>query len=401
MMPINALRDFFKQEAAGGIVLVLASTIAVIAANSPASPLYAMLLGTRIEIQIGALEIAKPLLLWINDGLMAVFFFLVGLEIKREFMEGELSTPAQAILPAVAAVGGMAVPALIYVAVNMDYPENLNGWAIPAATDIAFALGVLALLGNRVPLSMKVLLTAIAIYDDLGAIVIIALFYTEQLSFVSIMLALAALGILITLNLFRVCNIALYVIIGIVMWVCVLKSGIHATLAGVALALTIPMQHRDPSKPSPLKRLEHDLHRWVVFFVLPVFGFANAGVSFAGVNLYSFLEPVTLGIAAGLFVGKQIGIFGCIWLMIRLKLTRMPFGATWTLIYGVALLCGIGFTMSLFIGSLAWQHTNFDASVRLGVITGSILSATAGYLAIRLGAPERSVLSAKVMEDRP
>ena len=400
-MPINALRDFFKQEAAGGIVLVLASTIAVIAANSPASPLYAMLLGTRIEIQIGALEIAKPLLLWINDGLMAVFFFLVGLEIKREFMEGELSTPAQAILPAVAAVGGMAVPALIYVAVNMDYPENLNGWAIPAATDIAFALGVLALLGNRVPLSMKVLLTAIAIYDDLGAIVIIAIFYTEQLSFVSIMLAFAALGILITLNLFRVCNIALYVIIGIVMWVCVLKSGIHATLAGVALALTIPMQHRDPSKPSPLKRLEHDLHRWVVFFVLPVFGFANAGVSFAGVNLHSFLEPVTLGIAAGLFVGKQIGIFGCIWLMIRLKLTRMPLGATWTLIYGVALLCGIGFTMSLFIGSLAWQHTNFDASVRLGVIAGSILSAAAGYWAIRLGAPERSVLSAKAMEDRP
>src|SRR5512134_934199 len=299
-----------------------------------------MLLETRIEIQIGALEIAKPLLLWINDGLMAVFFFLVGLEIKREFKEGELSTPAQAILPAVAAVGGMVVPALIYVAVNLDQAENLNGWAIPTATDIAFALGVLALLGNRVPLSMKILLTAIAIYDDLGAIVIIAIFYTEQLSFISIMLALAALGVLVVLNLFRVCNIALYVIIGMIMWVCVLKSGVHATLAGVALALTIPMQQRDPSKPSPLKRLEHDLHRWVVFFVLPVFGFANAGVSFAGIGLYSFLEPVTLGIAAGLFVGKQIGIFSSIWLMIRLKLTPMPFGASWTHIYGVALLCG-------------------------------------------------------------
>jgi NhaA family Na+:H+ antiporter len=295
----------------------------------------------------------------------------------------------------------MAVPALIYVVVNLGHAENLNGWAIPAATDIAFALGVLALLGNRVPLSMKVLLTAIAIYDDLGAIVIIAIFYTEQLSFLSIMLALGALGVLVTLNLFRVCNIALYVVIGIVMWVCVLKSGVHATLAGVALALTIPMQQRDPSKPSPLKRLEHDLHRWVVFFVLPIFGFANAGVSFAGVGLYSFLEPVTLGIAAGLFVGKQIGIFGCIWLMIRLKLTRMPLGATWIHIYGVSLLCGIGFTMSLFIGSLAWQHTDFDAPVRLGVIAGSILSATVGYLAIRFGAPERSVLSAKVMEDRP
>jgi NhaA family Na+:H+ antiporter len=400
-MPINALRDFFKQEAAGGIVLVLASAIAVIAANSPASWLYAMLLETRIEIQIGALEIAKPLLLWINDGLMAVFFFLVGLEIKREFMEGELSTPAQAILPAVAAVGGMAVPALIYVAVNLDHAENLNGWAIPAATDIAFALGVLALLGDRVPLSMKVLLTAIAIYDDLGAIIIIAIFYTEQLSFISIVLALAALSVLVVLNLFRVSNIALYVMIGLVMWVCVLKSGVHATLAGVALALTIPMQQRDPSKPSPLKRLEHDLHRWVVFFVLPLFGFANAGVSFAGIGLYSFLEPVTFGIAAGLFVGKQVGIFGSIWLMIRLKLVRMPFGATWTHLYGVALLCGIGFTMSLFIGSLAWQHTDFDAAVRLGVISGSILSAIAGYMMIRFGAAEKAVLSAKVMEDRP
>jgi NhaA family Na+:H+ antiporter len=401
MMSINALRDFFKQEAAGGIVLVLASAIAVVAANSPASPIYAMLLETRIEIQIGALEIAKPLLLWINDGLMAVFFFLVGLEIKREFKEGELSTPAQAILPAVAAVGGMAVPALIYVLVNLDHAENLNGWAIPAATDIAFALGVLALLGNRVPLSMKILLTAIAIYDDLGAIMIIAIFYTEQLSFISIMLALAALGVLVVLNLFRVCNIALYVIIGMIMWVCVLKSGVHATLAGVALALTIPMQQRDPSKPSPLKRLEHDLHRWVVFFVLPVFGFANAGVSFAGIGLYSFLEPVTLGIAAGLFVGKQIGIFSSIWLMIRLKLTPMPLGANWTHIYGVALLCGIGFTMSLFIGSLAWQHTDFEAAVRLGVITGSILSAIAGYAVIRFGAPGRSVLSQPLIKDRP
>ena len=399
-MPINALRDFFKQEAAGGIVLVLASAIAVVAANSPASPLYAMLLETRIEIRIGALEIAKPLLLWINDGLMAVFFFLVGLEIKREFKEGELSTPAQAILPAMAAVGGMAVPALIYVAVNLDQAENLNGWAIPAATDIAFALGVLALLGNRVPLSMKVLLTAIAIYDDLGAIVIIAIFYTEQLSFVSIVLALGALGVLVALNLFRVWNLALYIIIGIMMWVFVLKSGVHATLAGVALALTIPMQARDPNKPSPLKRLEHDLHPWVAFFILPIFGFANAGVSIAGIGLYSFTKPVTLGIAAGLFIGKQIGIFGCIWLMIRLKLTRMPLGATWTHIYGVALLCGIGFTMSLFIGSLAWQHTNFDAAVRLGVITGSILSAFAGFMVIRFGASERSVLSAKVMEDR-
>ena len=400
-MPINALRDFFKQEAAGGIVLVLASVVAVVAANSPAAGLYLAFLETRVEIQIGALEIAKPLLLWINDGLMAIFFFLVGLEIKREFKEGELSTAAQAVLPAVAAAGGMAVPALIYVALNLGYPENLNGWAIPAATDIAFALGVLALLGNRVPLSMKVLLTAIAIYDDLGAILIIAVFYTEQLSITSLMLAFAALAVLIILNFARVSKIAPYVIIGIIMWVLVLKSGVHATLAGVALAMTIPMQARDPSKPSPLKHLEHDLHRWVVFFVLPVFGFANAGVSFAGVGLHSLVEPVTLGIAAGLFIGKQIGIFGCVWLMIRSGLTRMPLGATWIQLYGVSLLCGIGFTMSLFIGGLAWPHTDFDAAVRLGVIAGSIVSAIAGYSAIRFASPARSPLSGKVLEDRP
>jgi NhaA family Na+:H+ antiporter len=277
----------------------------------------------------------------------------------------------------------------------------MRGWAIPAATDIAFAMGVIGLLGKRVPEGLKIFLLALAIIDDLGAIVIIALFYTADLSLTA--LGLAGLGILalVAFNRAGVTRLAPYILVGIFIWICVLKSGVHATLAGVALALTIPMQHRDPSKPSPLKRLEHDLHPWVAFFALPVFGFANAGVSFAGIGLYSFLEPVTLGIAAGLFVGKQVGIFGSIWLMIRLKLARMPSGATWIHIYGVALLCGIGFTMSLFIGSLAWQHTNFDAAVRLGVITGSILSAIAGYMTIRFGAAERIVLSAEVMEDRP
>lgn len=383
-MPIATLREFFKQEAAGGIVLVVASALAVLAANSPAEQLYQAFLDMRMEVRIGALEIAKPLLLWINDGLMAIFFFLVGLEIKREFMEGELSTPAQAILPAVAAVGGMVVPAAIYVVINLEEARNLNGWAIPAATDIAFALGVLALLGPRVPLALKILLTAIAIYDDLGAIIIIAIFYTAKLSFTALVVALVVLGVLVALNLFGFKRLAPYILLGIVMWVCVLKSGVHATLAGVALALTIPMRAGGDESRSPLKHLEHELHPWVAFAVLPLFGFANAGVSFTGMGLSSFLEPVTLGIAAGLFIGKQVGIFGCLWLMVRWGFAAMPAGASWLQLYGVSLLCGIGFTMSLFIGGLAWEHADFDAQIRLGVMTGSILAALVGYAALRL-----------------
>lgn len=383
-MPIATLREFFKQEAAGGVVLVIASALAVVAANSPVQQVYQAFLDLRMEIRIGGLEIAKPLLLWINDGLMAVFFFLVGLEIKREFKEGELSTPEQAVLPAVAAVGGMAVPALIYVIINLGQVENLNGWAIPAATDIAFALGVLALLGPRVPLTLKVLLTAIAIYDDLGAIIIIAVFYTANLSVVSLGLALGALVVLIVLNLAGVTRLAIYILLGIVMWVCVLKSGVHATLAGVALALTIPLHTRDRTQPSPLKHVEHSLHPWVAFAVLPIFGFANAGVSFEGIGLSSFLEPVTLGIAAGLFVGKQIGVLGFMWMTVRFRPTTMPVGSSWLQLYGIALLCGIGFTMSLFIGGLAWEHAGFDAQIRLGVMTGSIASALLGFAVLRL-----------------
>jgi NhaA family Na+:H+ antiporter len=379
-VPLNAIRQFLKMEAAGGIVLVVAAGIALVVANSALAPLYQDLLSVRARIGVGAFEINKPLLLWINDGLMAVFFFLVGLEIKREFLEGELSSRDRALLPAIGALGGMAVPALVYAAINLGQADNLNGWAIPAATDIAFALGVLALLGSRVPFSLKVLLTAIAIIDDLGAIVIIAVFYTAQLSLTSLAFACAALVVLVAMNLAGVRRLSPYLIFGLILWTCVLKSGVHATLAGVALAMTIPLQEKDGR--SLLKDCEHALHRWVAFGVLPIFGFANAGVSFSGMTWGSFVEPVTLGIALGLFVGKQIGVFGSLRLAIRLGIARMPDGAGWRHLYGIALLCGIGFTMSLFIGGLAWEHYDHYAAIRLGVLTGSIASAVAGALVL-------------------
>ncbi|MBL8658299.1 MAG: Na+/H+ antiporter NhaA [Rhodospirillales bacterium] len=385
-MPLSALRDFFKMEASGGILLVLASAIALIVANSGWNAHYEALLKTYATIRIGDLDIHKPLILWINDGLMAIFFFLVGLEIKRELLEGELSSLSQAALPAIAAVGGMIVPAAIYAGINIGNPESLKGWAIPAATDIAFALGVLGLLGRRVPTSMKILLTAIAVFDDLGAIIVIALFYTDQLSLTALGWAGGALVALFVLNVAGVKKTAPYILLGILLWVCVLKSGVHATLAGVALAMAIPMRGGDPEQASPLKTLEHGIHPWVAYAVLPIFAFANAGVSFAGIGWGSFVEPVTLGISAGLFIGKQIGIFGMIWLTVRAGLARMPERANWTQVYGMSVLCGIGFTMSLFIGGLAWEHAHFDAPVRLGVITGSLLSAAVGSLVMLMAA---------------
>ena len=380
--PLGAIREFFKLEAAGGILLVLVAALALFIANSPFASWYAALLGTTAEVRVGAFSIAKPFTLWINDGLMAVFFLLVGLEIKRELREGELSSRAQAMLPAIAAIGGMAVPAGIYAFLNWGLPENLNGWAIPSATDIAFSLGVLALLGSRAPLSLKVLLTAIAIFDDLGAIVVIAVFYTQDLSALSLSLAGVALIGLLVLNLCGVRNIAPYVVVGVFLWVCVLKSGVHATLSGVALAAAIPLATNDDGH-SPLKSMEHGLHPWVAFGVLPIFGFANAGVSFAGMGGDDLLHPITLGIALGLFIGKQIGIFGTIWLSVRLGIASIPHGASWTQIYGMAMLCGIGFTMSLFIGGLAWPHSHNDAAVRLGVLLGSVISAVLGFLLLR------------------
>ena len=387
-MPLSLIRDFVRLEAAGGIVMIFAAAAALILANSPLEQFYQQFLDIPGAVKVGEFEVAKPLLLWVNDLWMAVFFFLVGLEIKREFLEGELSSPSEITLPALAAIGGMIVPILIYVLINRDDASNLNGWAIPAATDIAFALGILALLGSRIPLSLKILLTAIAIIDDLGAIVVIALFFTSEVSVLS--LSLAAIGIvaLIALNYFKVNHVAAYVLVGAAIWVCVLKSGVHATLAGVITALAIPLKVEDEEGHSLLKHLEHILHPWVAFLVLPTFAFANAGISLEGISLSSFFEPVTLGIALGLFLGKQVGVFGPIWLSIKLGLAPMPSGTSWGQLYGVSLLCGVGFTMSFFVGGLAFELSDFHAPVRLGVLTGSILSAVAGYALLRYLRPE-------------
>ncbi len=382
-MPITWLREFLRLEAAGGIVLIIAAAAALVFANSPFGGYYLEFLRIPGSVQVGALTIAKPLVLWVNDLWMAVFFFLVGLEIKRELLEGELSTRADLLLPAAAAVGGMAAPALIYVALNWGDPVNLNGWAIPAATDIAFALGILALLGSRVPTSLKVLVTAIAIIDDLGAIIVIAIFYTADLSLLSLGIgALAIIG-LVVLNRLRVTHVAAYLLVGGILWICVLKSGVHATLAGVLTAFAIPLRLEDAEGHSPLKHLEHILHPWVAFLVLPMFAFANAGVSFDGMSPASLTEPVTLGIALGLILGKQIGVFLPLWLCIRSGLAQMPSGAHWPQLYAVAILCGIGFTMSLFIGGLAFEAPAYQAPVRLGVLGGSLVCAVLGYLLLR------------------
>jgi len=385
-MPLTWLREFLRLEAAGGIVLVVAATAALVVANSPLGRYYVEFLEIPGSIQIGALVIAKPLLLWVNDLWMAVFFFLVGLEIKRELLEGQLSARADLLLPAGAAIGGMIVPGLIYALINRADPVNLAGWAIPTATDIAFALGILALLGSRAPMSLKVLLTAIAIIDDLGAIIVIAIFYTANLSPLSLGFAAAAVAGLVALNLLRVSHVAAYVIVGAILWTCVLKSGVHATLAGVITAFAIPLHAKDEYGRSPLKHLEHLLHPWVAFLVLPMFAFANAGISLAGIGPASLFEPVTLGIALGLVLGKQIGIFVPLWLCIRFGLAQMPANANWRQLYAVSILCGIGFTMSLFIGGLAFERPDYKGYVRLGVLSGSCLCAIAGYLLMRFGA---------------
>ncbi len=389
MVPLTAIREFLRLEAAGGIVLVCAATAAMLLANSPLSALYDGLLATPVAVQIGALAIAKPLLLWVNDGLMAVFFFLVGLEIKREILEGELSSLSQTALPAAGAVGGMVLPILIYLAFNLDEPVALRGWAIPAATDIAFALGVLSLVGSRVPSSLKVFLLALAIMDDIGAILIIALFYAGDLSLLSLGLALVGVAALVAMNRLGVTRLAGYILIGIAVWVCVLKSGIHATRAGVAVAFCIPLGRGRSGDDSPLKQLEHALHPWVAFGILPAFAFANAGVSLSGLSASALFTPVPLGIAAGLFIGKQLGVFGCVVAAVRLGWCRLPPGVTWRHLYGVALLTGIGFTLSLFIGTLAFGGEVFAAEVRIGVIGGSLLSAALGYGILRFLADRR------------
>ncbi|KTC19594.1 Na+/H+ antiporter NhaA [Pseudomonas viridiflava] len=375
----NTITRFFQLEAAGGLLLIAAAALALIINNSPLSWLYNAFLETPVEARIGALQIAKPLLLWINDGLMALFFLVIGLEVKREVLEGHLSKPSQIVLPGAAAIGGMVVPALIYVALNTGNAEALNGWAIPMATDIAFALGVLALLGKRVPVSLKLFLMTLAIIDDLGAIIVIALVYSGELSQLSLILAAVSIIALIAMNRSGVSRLAPYLLVGLVLWVCVLKSGVHATLAGVVLAFCIPL--RTSSKASPLLTLEHGLHPWVAYGILPLFAFANAGVSLAGVTMESFTHSVPLGIAAGLLLGKTLGVFGLTWLAVKTRMASLPKEANWGHVLGVSILCGIGFTMSLFVGSLAFEPgvSAYAGEDRMGILTGSILSAIIGY----------------------
>jgi NhaA family Na+:H+ antiporter len=378
--PASAMRDFLNSEAAGGIILMAVALAAIVIANSPAAPLY-----------FGALNryvFGLSILHWINDALMAVFFLLVGLEIKREFLDGQLSSWSRRALPGFAALGGMVAPALIYIAINSGSPENLRGWAIPAATDIAFALGVLSLLGPRVPVSLKVFLTALAILDDLGAVIIIAIFYTADLSGLMLGLAAATLALLFVLNRLGVSRLLPYLALGALLWYLVLKSGVHATLAGVALALTIPLAP-SPGAPdraaSPLHRLEHGLHPFVAFLIVPIFGFANAGVSFAGVGASALLDPLPLGVMLGLFLGKQIGVFGFGWAAIRAGLADLPAGASWPQFYGIALLCGIGFTMSLFIGLLAFPASPaLQDQTKIGVLAGSLIAGVAGWALLRI-----------------
>ena len=385
------LREFMQMESAGGILLLIAAVLALIIANSPLAGLYANLLDTPVAVQFGAFEIDKPLFLWINDGLMAIFFFLVGLEIKREFMEGELSSPTQVILPGMGALGGMLVPALIYAWMNWGDPAAMDGWAIPVATDIAFALALLSVFGRRVPISLKVFLLTLAIFDDLAAIIIIALFYSADLSLTALMLGAAALVIAITMNRLGVTRTSSYILLGIVLWVAVLKSGVHATLAGVLIALCIPM--RDPEGHSPVGELEHNLHGPVAFVILPIFAFANAGLALGGVTPSDLAHPVTLGVISGLLIGKPVGILLFVGLAVMLRLVTLPRGVTWAQILGAAFACGIGFTMSLFIAGLAFEHGGGDyfAGDRLGILIGSVLSAIAAYACLWFSLPRGAV----------
>jgi len=388
MLRVNGsfISSFLRLESAGGILLMAAAVLAMVCANTGLAAYYQLLLDVPVELRVGGLEIAKPLLLWINDGLMAVFFFLIGLELKRELVEGELSDPRNVILPGIGAVGGMLVPALIYAYFNYDDPVALQGWAIPAATDIAFALGILALLGPRVPISLKIFLTSLAIFDDIGAIMIIAFFYTANISAAALSVVGLCVPVLWLLNRRNVVAKSPYFLIGLIAWVAMLKSGVHATLAGILLAVFIPMKDRSNPEVSPLKALEQDLHATVAFFVLPLFAFANAGIDLRGITLEQATHGVSVGIALGLFLGNQFGIFGFCWLAIKARLASLPEDMSFSDMYGASVLCGVGFTMSLFIGSLAFEETgvNLLFDERLGIMVGSILSGLVGYAVLRL-----------------
>lgn len=382
----NTMEEFIKKESSSGLLLIFVTILALFLQNSFLTDFYTSFLHIPVQVTFGTFGIAKPLLLWVNDGLMAVFFFLIGLEVKREVLEGELSSKEQVVLPLIAAVGGMIVPALVFVLFNQGDAFAMKGWAIPTATDIAFALGILSLLGKRVPVSLKIFLMALAIIDDLGAIVIIALFYTSDLSLLSILIASTCLVGLITLNRMHVIKKAAYILIGVVLWLSVLKSGVHATIAGVALAFTIPLYSfkENGERFSMLKEMEHDLHYWVAFFILPVFAFVNAGVDLKGLEVSSLLSDISLGILLGLFLGKQVGVFGFSYLAIKLKFAVLPQGANLKQLYGVSVLTGIGFTMSLFVNTLAFNDSNtFHYADKLAVLLGSFLSGIVGYFFLR------------------
>lgn len=381
-----------QQDTLSGLLLVAMAALALFFANSNLANLYEGFLATPLQVRVGEFEIAKPLLLWVNDGLMAIFFFMIGLEIKREMLAGHLSSFSQALLPAIAAVAGIAMPAMIYVFLNQNDAIAIQGWAIPSATDIAFAIGVFSLFGSRVPLSLKVFLLSVAIFDDLGAVLIIAAFYSTELSLLSLVVAGAGLVVLFILNQLSVRKQAAYLIVGVIVWTAVLKSGVHATLAGFAIALFIPLKLENQDGYPMLPHLEDALRPWVAFLILPLFAFANAGVSLVGISLDSLLDPLPLGIAAGLFVGKQVGIFGVCWLAIKSGLATLPERSTWLQFYAVTVLCGIGFTMSLFIGSLAFetQDPSYQINVKVGVLVGSLLSALLGSVLIAYSQPRLS-----------
>jgi len=385
-LTVKIIESFIKNESSAGVLLIVVIIVALLLQNSGLSSLYMGFLHTPVEIRFGALEIAKPLLLWVNDGLMAIFFLLIGLEVKREIMEGHLSSMQQIALPGIAAIGGMVVPALVFIAFNQSESFAMKGWAIPTATDIAFALGILSLLGKRVPLSLKIFLMALAIIDDLGAIVIIALFYTSELSTVSIMVASASLVLLFIMNRMGVIRKTAYILVGVILWVSVLKSGVHATLAGVALAFMIPLNSKDKkgNKISLAKEMEHGLHYWVAFMILPLFAFVNAGVDLKGISMDEMMGSVPLGIMLGLFLGKQLGVFGFSWIAIKMGWAKLPKASSWMQLYGVAVLTGIGFTMSLFVDSLAYNDTEiYHYADKLAILLGSFLSAILGYIILR------------------
>lgn len=393
--------DFIHLEASGGLILMFTALLALVANNSLLASGYTGILDTTVTVQFGAFIISKPFLLWINDGLMAIFFFLVGLEIKREVLDGELSSLDKAALPLFAAVGGIIVPAMVYLSFNYTNPATASGWAIPAATDIAFALGILALLGPRVPASLKIFLLAVAIIDDLAAIIIIALFYTQDLSLIALGWAGGGTIILFLMNRFRVMRILPYALVGMFVWAAVLKSGVHATLAGVVTALAIPLARPDADTPSPLRRAEHGLHIWVAFLILPLFAFANAGVSLKGLAVSDLLSPVPLGIALGLFIGKQVGVFSLAWIAVKAGWAKLPEGANWMQVYAVACLTGVGFTMSLFIGTLAFDDASLLNGVKLGVLMGSIASGILGYTLLRVFSKKESANESDVDDDTP